>query len=40
MCIRDSNYIIVDEGDVLLIYPKSMEQEIKGITKQVAKELS
>ena len=34
------NYIIVDEGDVLLIYPKSMEQEIKGITKQVAKELS
>ena len=33
------NYIIVDEGDVLLIYPKSMEQEIKGVTKQVAKEL-
>jgi mannose-1-phosphate guanylyltransferase len=25
------DYIIVDEGDVLLIHPKSREQEIKGI---------
>jgi len=27
-----SDYIVVDEGDVLLIYPKSKEQEIKQIT--------
>ncbi|MEM6316122.1 MAG: mannose-1-phosphate guanylyltransferase [Bacteroidota bacterium] len=31
------DFIIVDEGDVLLIYPKSKEQEIKGVTKQLAK---
>ncbi len=30
-----SNYIIVDEGDVLLIYPKSKEQEIKQVTALV-----
>lgn len=29
------NYIIVDEGDVLLIYPKSKEQEIKKVTELV-----
>jgi len=29
------DYIVVDEGDVLLIYPKSEEQEIKGITKSI-----
>lgn len=29
------DYIIVDEGDILLIYPKSKEQEIKAITVQV-----
>ncbi len=29
------DYIIVDEEDVLLIYPKSKEQEIKGITKRI-----
>jgi len=29
------NYIVVDEGDVLLIYPKSKEQEIKAITKEI-----
>lgn len=29
------NYIIVDEGDVLLIYPKSKEQEIKQVTALV-----
>lgn len=28
------DYIIVDEGDVLLIYPKSKEQEIKKITQK------
>ncbi len=32
-----SDYIIVDEGDVLLIYPKSKEQEIKKITSEVRK---
>jgi mannose-1-phosphate guanylyltransferase len=30
-----SDYIIVDTQDVLLIYPKSMEQEIKQVTGQV-----
>lgn len=30
-----SDYIVVDEGDVLLIYPKSKEQEIKGITQEI-----
>ncbi len=29
------NYIIVDEEDVLLIYPKTKEQEIKAITGQI-----
>jgi len=29
------NYMIVDEGDVLLIYPMSKEQEIKAVTKMV-----
>lgn len=29
------NYIVVDEGDVLLIYPKAKEQEIKGVTKEL-----
>ncbi len=29
------DYIIVDEGDVLLIYPKSKEQEIKAVTGQI-----
>jgi len=32
------DYIIVDEEDVLLIYPKSKEQEIKPITKQIRAE--
>lgn len=32
-----SDYIIVDEGDVLLIYPKSKEQEIKKVTGEVQK---
>jgi mannose-1-phosphate guanylyltransferase len=29
------NYIVVDEGDVLLVYPKSQEQEIKQVTAMV-----
>lgn len=29
------DYIVVDEGDVLLIYPKSKEQEIKQVTATV-----
>ena len=29
------NFIIVDEGDVLMIYPKDKEQEIKAVTKRV-----
>ena len=29
------DYIVVDEGDVLLVYPKSKEQEIKAITKEI-----
>lgn len=29
------DYIVIDEEDVLLIFPKSKEQEIKGITKKV-----
>jgi len=32
-----SDYIIVDEEDVLLIYPKSKEQEIKAVTSLVKK---
>ena len=34
--LRD--FIVVDESDVLLIYPKSDEQEIKGITKKIKEE--
>jgi len=34
--IKDlENYIVVDEEDVLLIYPKNKEQEIKAITKEI-----
>jgi mannose-1-phosphate guanylyltransferase len=29
------NYIVVDDGDVLLIYPKSDEQEIKQVAKEM-----
>jgi len=28
-------YILVDEGDVLLLWPKDREQEIKGVTQKV-----
>lgn len=31
-----NDYIIVDEGNVLLIYPKSEEQDIKQVSKQLA----
>jgi len=30
-------YIVVDEGDVLLVFPKSKEQEIKAITQTIKK---
>ena len=32
------DYIVIDEGDVLLIHPKSKEQEIKGITASIKTE--
>jgi mannose-1-phosphate guanylyltransferase len=32
------NYIVVDEGNALLIYPKNDEQEIKEIVKQMSQE--
>ncbi|HWR93644.1 MAG TPA: mannose-1-phosphate guanylyltransferase [Flavobacterium sp.] len=32
------DYIIVDKDDVLLIYPKSKEQEIKGVAKDINKQ--
>lgn len=31
------DFIVVDEGDVLLIYPKSKEQDIKQVTEKVRK---
>lgn len=35
--IKDlKNYIVVDEGNVLLIYPKDQEQAIKGVSKELA----
>ncbi len=33
------DYIVVDEGDVLMIYPKSLEQEIKIVSKDVKENL-
>jgi mannose-1-phosphate guanylyltransferase len=33
-----SDYIVVDEDDILLIYPKAKEQEIKAITKKLEAE--
>lgn len=32
------DYIVVDEGDVLLVFPKSKEQEIKRITAKIREE--
>ncbi|WP_317047859.1 hypothetical protein [Pedobacter chinensis] len=34
-----SNFIVVDDGHVLLIYPKPMEQEIKKISNAVVAKL-
>lgn len=35
--IKDlDNYIVVDEGNALLIYPKEQEQEIKSVSKKLA----
>jgi mannose-1-phosphate guanylyltransferase len=31
------DYIIIDEEDVLLIYPKSKEQEIKSVVENIEK---
>ncbi|MEO0628219.1 MAG: mannose-1-phosphate guanylyltransferase, partial [Bacteroidota bacterium] len=31
--------LIIDEGDVLVVYPKSREQEIKGLRKQVEEQI-
>lgn len=33
------DYILVDEGDVLLVYPKKLEQEIKGVVGAYKKDL-
>ena len=33
------DFIIVDENDVLLIYPKSREQEIKQVSQKVMKDV-
>ena len=33
------DYIVVDEDDVLMIYPKSKEQEIKQVTAEVAEKI-
>ncbi len=35
VCKDLDGYIVVDEGDVLLIWPKDKEQEIKGVAKVV-----
>jgi mannose-1-phosphate guanylyltransferase len=37
--IKDlEDYIVVDEGDILLIHPKAKEQEIKKITEAIGKQ--
>ena len=33
-----SNFIVVDDGDVLLIYPKPLEQEIKKVSNSVVEQ--
>jgi mannose-1-phosphate guanylyltransferase len=33
------DFIIIDEGDILLIHPKSKEQEIKKITEEVGRQI-
>jgi mannose-1-phosphate guanylyltransferase len=32
------DFIVVDETDVLLIYPKSKEQDIKKVTERIKRE--
>ncbi|WP_316771010.1 mannose-1-phosphate guanylyltransferase [Pedobacter frigiditerrae] len=34
------NFIVVDEGNALLIYPKSQEQEIKAVVAEMSKEFA
>lgn len=34
-----TNYIIVDDGEVLMIYPKNLEQEVKNVSASVADSL-
>ncbi len=34
-----SNYIVVDDGNVLLIYPKNLEQEVKSVAANVVERL-
>ena len=31
------NYIVIDEGDALMIYPKEKEQDIKTVTEKIWK---
>jgi mannose-1-phosphate guanylyltransferase len=33
------DFIVVDEGDILLVYPKKLEQEIKGVVGAYKKDL-
>ena len=33
------DFIVVDEGDILLVYPKKLEQEIKGVVSAYKKDL-
>ena len=30
------NYIVIDEGDALMIYPKEKEQDIKTVTEKIS----
>jgi mannose-1-phosphate guanylyltransferase len=32
------DFIVIDEADVLMIYPKSKEQEVKQVTQAVEKQ--
>ncbi|MEE1946857.1 mannose-1-phosphate guanylyltransferase [Pedobacter sp. KR3-3] len=34
-----ANYIVVDDGEVLMIYPKNLEQEVKNVSASVADSL-
>lgn len=39
VCRNLDNFILVDEGDILLLWPKDREQEIKGVVERLKKEL-